>query len=366
MVYAKIYEGTEGTFYRKITLGSKDNLLKFSSDKLEGALDISKLLNPTLKVFGNDELSKSGDISTPLELVVGEEIYLHDVYNASPYKLTRYKISAKRPTVAGKHQYKITAVDTLSVLNTELVEQESLPFAMLQLVANTTTVVISTARKAVEKARRDQAESSLALVRQDQETSGSNVLALDIKDVSDMNPEELGAYTNSLRTQIRNLPNNTKIYVTQDLLEPLMDGGMGIAKILAQDLYAKTGFAFSIISEEVEDTLSEETKRLIKQFEIISVIVTDPTLIKRAGDDHSISLRAHGKYTLLNRLESGSIIALGKDENNSDVYGYVLSIDAATKTVTFKMFNQGVFDLLNSRVVDLQTFEQAVSDKIKC
>lgn len=365
-VYAKIYEGTEGTFYRKITMGSKDNLLKFSQDRLEGALDLNKLLNPKLKVYTTDEFNKEGNLTTPTELEIGEEIYVHDVFNASPSKLTRYKVSAKRPSVGGKNQYKLTLIDELNLLNYELIEKEKKPLQMLQIAHSISIVSVSSAREAIKKARRSAHESALALVRTDQATSESSVLALDIKDVSDMSDEEVGTYTNKLRAQIRNLPTSTTIYIGQDLLAPLMDNFRGIAKILAEDLYAVTGFKFSIISEEVDDTLSEATKRLIKRGEILSAIITDPSIISKQGDDYVFSLRSKGKYSSMSRLSQGSIIAVGKDENNNEVYGYVMSVDDTTRQVAFKMFPQEVFDLLNSSIVPIQIFEQAVSDKLKC
>jgi hypothetical protein len=250
-------------------------------------------------------------------------------------------------------------------LNRELVESLQKPLEAVEVIAGTNVVILASARKAIQQAKKNAESGSLALVSTTEGTSDTNVLAIPVPNLDDYSDEQIADYITNTRKLLAAIPRNVKVYVSQDMFEPLMAEHQGVVKALAQTIFERTGFALPILNETFNDTLSDRAKLLIKRGELLSGYVEDPATLTKVGDDYELSIRSSKKFNRTGRINQGSIIALGKDDKLGEIYGYVFEV-SEDLVAKIKPFTEDIFELLNDRVVPLDVFEQAVEDKRKC
>jgi hypothetical protein len=365
-VYAKHATWDGASYYRKIAMGSKDNLLKFNINSLQtGALSLAKLLDPSIKVIDSASIV-DGKLRTGEALEIGTEFYIHNMNEASPRSLTKAKVTARLGDFHGLYQFKWKNEGSYSITNSELIEASAADLAPLQSADNARAAIVGNASASLRAAKNSARENAIALVRLDQMTDPAKSLGLDIKDVSELSDELLTTYVLDIEKKIASIPNNTLVYISQDLLTPLMENSPSIAQRFAQAIFNKTKFALPILNEDVQDTVSATAKLMIKRATFLKAVLSNPVHMVKTGDAWTIDIKAAKAdgSIMLGTIRDGDSIGIGKDGLNKERYAYVFSVEKGIATVI--PYSEEVFESMTETNYSSTDFMALATKKTKC
>jgi len=370
-VYMKIPTGTENaTYYRAITRTTRHKFYFLSDPSVGSSFDLDLLSAQQTLLIPLSSLVPNG-FKTTDNLEEGEIAYIYDNLSPHPQSLKRIKVERLASSLGGYNTYTYTHIGEITLTDeasiTELREQS----LSIDSSVDARVVTVSTAREAIENARKQRNRSAVSLVRDDQAGVGDNVYKLDIQTINlDASSQEIADYIERVMKQIRKIPNNVIVYTPANLLDPLMDATPDIAKKFAEAIYDRTGFAFPILSEEnLDSRLPEAAQLIIKRREILKAVLNNGVLVQESDNTALAPYRvlisdiATTNSFTKGKIRQGNIISIGQ-VNGHEVYAFV---DYVTDTYLYVTpFSEDVFMLLQEERYSNEDFYKIIDNFNKC